>query len=137
MKKLTPTILGSWSEYSRRNIRTSAERPFQTTLHAGTSHVTAFVGAFAACLGAPLAVLDLMLLAFTAAGFTHLSALRQSSWANCDPRLIHWTASEQMSAQSRSSRIHSAMLFTSFSRRQAVAQCSHSWAHWTQAAIQD
>jgi hypothetical protein len=46
-------------------------------------------------------------------------------------------ASQQISAQSRSSRMHSAIIFTSGSSRQAFAQCSHSWAQRTQASMQD
>ena len=46
-------------------------------------------------------------------------------------------ASQQTAAQSRPRRIHSAIVFTSGSARQAVALCSHAWAHRTQASMQD
>jgi type I site-specific restriction endonuclease len=48
-------------------------------------------------------------------------------------RLMNAAADQQTSAQSRSSRMHSAMALTSCSSRHAFAQCSHSSAHSTHA----
>jgi len=48
-------------------------------------------------------------------------------------RLIKVAASEQMSAQSRSSSMHRAIIFTSSSRRQAEAHVSHTRAQFEQA----
>ncbi len=61
---------------------------------------------------------------------------RQISAAKCDPRLIKRTASEQTSAQSRSSRMHSAMCWASGSLRQEAAQCSQTATHLPHASMQ-
>ncbi|ODU23912.1 MAG: hypothetical protein ABS95_02640 [Verrucomicrobia bacterium SCN 57-15] len=45
-------------------------------------------------------------------------------------------AVRQILAQSRSSAMQRAIIFTSFSCKQALAQCSHSAAHSSQASIQ-
>ncbi len=62
---------------------------------------------------------------------------RQTSVSNSDRRLMNAAASQQRAAQSLSSRTHFAIACTSGSARQAVAQCSHAWAHRTQASRHD
>jgi len=44
---------------------------------------------------------------------------------------------QQIAAHSRSSRMHPAILATSFSPRQAVAQCSQAWAQRTQESMHE
>ena len=61
---------------------------------------------------------------------------RHNSCAKREPRLMNAAAPKQASAQSRSSRMHSAILSTSGSPRHASAQCSHICAHLRQASIQ-
>ena len=61
---------------------------------------------------------------------------RHNCPANCESRLIHAALVQQMSAQSRSKRIHSAIIATSFSLRHAFAQCSHACAQAMHASMQ-
>jgi hypothetical protein len=63
----------------------------------------------------------------------HASQICAQSWqmvrTKALSRAMHAAASRQMSAQSRSSLMQAAIAFTSFSPKQAVAQCSQAAAH--------
>lgn len=61
---------------------------------------------------------------------------RQRAPENVEPRLMNPAASQQTSAQSRSRRMHSAIIFTSVSLRHPLAQCSHASAHSSHALTQ-
>lgn len=63
--------------------------------------------------------------------------MRQMSATNFDPRLMYAAAAQQIAAQSRSSRMHSAIIPLLDSLKQASQQCSHSSAHLMQASMQD
>jgi hypothetical protein len=61
----------------------------------------------------------------------------QRAVAKREPLAMNAAASQQIRVQSRSSRMHSAIIFTSASPRHALAQCSQACAQRTHSSIQD
>lgn len=101
------------------------------------NHTLTFLSAVHARLCTLLAVIHLMFRAFLTTCPADLCTKGAELFAYSLSRLIRVAANAQMSAQSRSSSMHRAIIFTSSSRRQAAAHISHTRAQFEQAWMQE